>query len=421
MWQNRCNRIPLAVLALAAAAAAGLAQEPADEPREDTGQVLGTSAAFDLSGETEEHIWVEAGTPLYEQPALRSTILQQIDEEIPLPVVERSDGWVRVRYGSGKGWVALEGAAAAAATAVLEGVDPEKLEAARALLGEAESQHRLGAFTLYTDAGAEIPLKVLARAAESLPAIYEQVFGIRPVLRGDEAVVLYAGEQQYVDYVRTHTEVGHLESQGHVAGGFAVLYATPDHDALRQVLVHELMHLLNRSTLAPELPPWLEEGMADAISFCRVGAGGRLLPGTLEGRRREAYELVVLAPRDVRRVKHIQQRGPRASLVGLVDSWDQPDRPALAVLFDLYWPEFSDPDQRHLLYPLSAFLIRYLLDDEASARAQGFRRFLEAIARGGPADPEALLRHLGTTPEELEAAFESWLRRRAARFDPSVP
>ncbi|MCP4654437.1 MAG: hypothetical protein GY856_03350 [bacterium] len=430
MWQNRSYRRPLAVLALAAAAAAGLAQEPASEPPpfvplrgnlDDESPVLGTSAAFDLSGETEEHIWVEAGTPLYGQPALRSTILQQIDEPIPLPVVERTEGWVRVRYGSWKGWVALEGAPAAAPSAVLPGADPEKLNAARALLGETASQRRLGAFTLYTDytdVGAEKLLGWLAKVAESLPAVYEQYLGVRPVLGEDEAVVLFAGEQQYVDYVRTHTDVGDLDSRGHAAGGLAVLHAELDHSALRQVLVHELMHLLNHSTLAPDLPPWIDEGLADAISYCRVDAGGRLILGTLDGTRRETYRLKLLAPADLRRVKHIQLRGPRSSLIGLVERWNQPDRPAVAVLFDLLWPEFTAPDKQQLLYPMSAFLIRYLLADDRSERTRGFRGFLQAIGRGEPADPEALLRRLDTTPAELEADFEIWLRRRAANLDP---
>lgn len=417
MWRNRFDRIALAVLALVATATVGRAQKPVSAPHNDESPVLGSSAAFDLSGEAEEYIWVEAGTPLYQQPALRAMILQQIDEEIPLPVVERIEGWVRVRYGSWKGWVALAGAPPAAPSAVLPGVDPDRLNAARALLGEAASQKSFGAFTLYTDVGSEQLLGGLAEVAEALPAVYEQYFGVRPVLRGDEAVVLYSREQQYFEYVSSHTDIGHLDSRGHAGGGLAVLYSEVDHRALRQVLVHELMHLLNHSTLAPDLPPWLEEGLADAISYCQVDAGGRLTLGTLDGMRSETYELTFLAPDDLRRVRHIQVRGPRSSLLGLVESWNQPDRPTVAVLFDLPWPEFTAPDKHHLTYPMSAFLVRYLLEEGGSDRAQGFRGFLQAIARGEPADPEALLRQVRTTPAELEMEIASWLRRIAAGLD----
>jgi len=406
----------LAVLALVTGAAGGLAQEQVNET-EDESPVLGAPAAFDLSGETEERIWVEAGKPLYRQPTFRSPVLQQIDEAISLPVMERTEGWVRVRYGSWKGWVALEDAPRAAPTAVLPGADPDKLNAARALLAEAASTRRFGAYTLYTDIETEELLRRLTSVAENLSEVYEQYLGVRPVVGEDEAVVLYAGERQYADYLRDHTDVGHLDSRGHVAGGLAVLHAEMDHGALRQVLVHELVHLLNHATLGPDLPPWLDEGLADALSYCRANARGRLKLGTLDGTRRETPDFGLRAPSHSRQVIHIELRGPYSSLLGLVESWNRPERPPLAVLLELPLSEFTAPDRAPLLYPMSAFLIRYLLADDTSERALGFRGFLQAIANGEAADPDQLQRRLDTTWAELEADLERWLRRTVDQLD----
>ncbi|MCP4654920.1 MAG: hypothetical protein GY856_05820 [bacterium] len=418
MQRIRWDEWFLAVLVLVSVPSIGPAQEPPEESREES-PVLGAPSDFELRDDSEEHLRLEAGTRIYRQPAFRSPVLYRVDTAISLPVIERlDDGWVQVLYGSWNGWVALPAAASVASSAARPGVDPARLAAARALLGAAASVRTLGPYTLYTDVGDEGLLRHLGKVAEHLPASYERRFGIRPV-PGDEAVVLFAGEQSYDEYLRSQGgEIADLASLGHAGRGLAVVHAEIERDALGQMLVHELTHLLNRTVLPPDLPPWLEEGLAEDLSYCRVDGAGRLKLGTLDGGSRTISGPLVVAPddprNDGRQVKPVDLWGPRSHFATLLRLWDDPERPPPAVLVDLPWSEFVVPERRPLYYPMSAFLIRYLLADERSDRARGFREFLQAAAHGQGASPDQLRQRLGTTWAELEAGLERWLEKIAS-------
>ncbi len=163
------------------------------------------------------------------------------------------------------------------------------------------------------------------------------------------------------------------------ARGLVALPADPE--LLASTLAHELTHLVNRRALGSEIPPWLSEGLADAIGDA-AGAGGL---GELSGIR--------------------GAEGPARRLAAAYAS-DRPPRLARLAArrrgeFDRALPSFD--------YEQSALAVRMLLLEEDLA--PGFRRFLTTLAAGETYEPALLPRVLGVGWTELDRRLERWLER----------
>jgi hypothetical protein len=244
--------------------------------------------------------------------------------------------------------------------------------------------------------------------AEHLPKSYDRRYGLPKRREAEFAVVIFAREEAYREFEQSVGELPEVGGQGHAGSGVAALVAgqrTPPEVAA--LLVHELAHLLNRRTFEGDLPPWLEEGIANDLAYCKVRRDGELEPSTLGGR---SFIAEVPGPSDRfgrrRFAGTFHLEGPLASLSLLKRSVAAGETMPLPQLLDLTWREFVDPDGRELRYVQSTFLIRYLLDE---LEGDGFLDFLRQYQSGGSAEPAALLSALDMTWEELTEGYEGWI------------
>ncbi len=401
--------VRLAGLAGLLAAAALGGPPPAEEP------VAGRPAEIAPAGPEAATIWLRPGDRLRAEPDAGSRALALVDAAVEVAVLERRPGWTRVRYGDRLGWVALGGAeeAAAGGWASRTAPDPWRLEMARAALGEGGEAGQLGPFRLRTDVTDRALLRFLGGVAGELSAAYRTRYGLDPGPEAGEVVILFAGEASYREYDRQTSATADLRAGGHASRGLVALFAgDKERGDIAAVLVHELTHLLNRRTLAATPAPWLEEGMANDLAFCRLDRSGRPVLGSLGGRSVVVEHPVWLAGGESRIDREIRLQGPLASLSLVRDRRREGDGPPLEVLTDLEWSEFLEPADRARRYDESAFLVRYLLegDDELAA---AFRGYLADLASGAAAGHEPLAGRLGRGWPELERGFSGWLSRRA--------
>lgn len=398
---------------LAPALAAGPQPAPSP-PAPEEEPVLGTPSGF--AAAEEERLEVAAGLRLRERPDLQAPILVRVDAASELPVLERRGKWVRLRYGVYRGWARLDGEegplTAARAGSAGQGTDPARLARARALLA-AGREISLGPYRLLTDLDDARLLARLDVLAGSVRQVYRERLGLEPPPPAGEVVVLFGREADYRRFSAGEETLEGLEAHGHAGGGMAALAAEDkEPEALAALLVHELVHLENRRAFPGELPPWLEEGLAEDLAYSRLDAGGRLQPGTLGGH--------AIQRRDrLGNLEQMELAGARAALSRLLQGWDDRRRRPLEELLSLSWYELVEPSVRPILYPQSAFFVRFLLDGGDPGLAAGFRAYLAQVAAGGPAGGATLAAHLERSWREVEAAYLAWLRRQASQHLPA--
>lgn len=278
--------------------------------------------------------------------------------------------------------------------------DPGRLARARRLLGADAVAGSLGPYVLYTDLRDAERLAWLGRVAGRFEEAYRARTGRMPIGVPAEVVVLFAEEVDYQSFQREERQLAPLASRGHSGYGIVALWGGGRSRLdLAATLVHELAHLVNRRSLGPLLPSWLDEGLADELAMCEIDEEGRILPGTLAGVR-------------VKAGRFYRVFGARASLLALVQEIEQGRLPPLPRLHNLAWEEFMG-SEGGLHYIHAAFWIRYLWDGDGGAHAPAFRAFLGSVADGKPATGEALRAHLGHSWEELEGGFRAWVLRQA--------
>lgn len=238
-------------------------------------------------------------------------------------------------------------------------------------------EERCGPYRLLTDADDPGLLSACTRIGSRLDATFEQRFGVRPVGSPAEAILLFRRHRDYNAYVRAE---GRLAAgyAGFTSGSLVALHAAPPRPEVIQTLAHELTHLVEHRTFGFGLPPWLSEGLANAIGQTASEAG----LGPLDGLRgAEAL---------ARRLRQAQTSGearPFAELAELPRSaFDRGARP-----FD---------------YEQSTLWVRYLLLDPHLGSA--FRAYLAQLAEGERYDAERLRGRLGRSWPELESGFQSW-------------
>ncbi len=232
-------------------------------------------------------------------------------------------------------------------------------------------------------------------------------------------VVLFASESAYRAFESEEPSLAGTETDGHSSLGLAVTFVGERQpEEVRKILLHELTHLLNRSALGLDLPPWLEEGLAEemALSQLAAAAGGRArdLGGD---RSREAG----LASRRGGAFEVVRFSGAQGSLVGLLRQWHEPARLPLEELIRAPRTPFLDPQRRELLYSESAFFLRFLLEGGRRQYAAPLRAHLESFTRGRPTGAEELWARLGKGPAKLEAEFALWLWNLARAYGLPAP
>jgi hypothetical protein len=343
--------------------------------------ILGSPSAIPRQAGSEEFIVVEAGTRLLGSPHPGAPVLDVVQTQIELPLLERLGPWVRVRYGSWRGWILpLGNEELPVSTQTLpEPGEERRLNRARELLGNAARTGNLGPYSLYTDLDDDELLERLAGVATHLTQSYGERYDLEVRLDGSEAVVLFADERDYRDFEAGERSIAGVHTQGFARQGLVVLFVGErDLIATLQALIHELVHVLNRRALGTQIPAWLEEGLAEDLGFSRIQADGRIVVGSLGG---DNVPFSTSASR-VGSPHAFEIGGPRGSLVALLIEWHEPTRPTLAELVAMPWQEFVESEAGAIHYAESAFLVRYFLDGRRRSLREGFRRYLRSMAAG---------------------------------------
>ena len=259
--------------------------------------------------------------------------------------------------------------------------DSEWIETALAILGNDAIDDRCGSYRLLTDVPRPRWEPLCTNLVEHVEQTYAERLGVRPVSSPLGAIVVFAQRSDFTDFAERHTGL----AAGYAAfsrpsRGIVAVVLVDSADTLAATLAHELAHLLHRRTFGTDLPPWLSEGLADAVGDTATAKGFRELEGIT---------------------------GAGAAARRLVTALDRAEERPLHELLSLRRDRF-DRGIRSFDYEQSALLVRFLLLDADSSDA--FRSFLGRLAAGSRYSPEELETSLGKTLPELQAEFRRWLR-----------
>jgi len=369
--------------------------------------VLGKPSPIRPSAREQETLVLDSGTQLRQQPRPDSPVLEILEMSVELPVLERRDGWIKVRFGVWQGWVhpGVDPAAAAGNLSFSLAPDDQRLLHARVLLGEGVESRPLGPFVLYSDVRDEPLLAWLGSVAIDIFRAYRERFGLDPGSEVHEIVVLFADEADYRSFVSVESRIAQADSRGYTSEGLSVLF-TGEHDraSLVSVFIHELTHLLNRRVFRSETPPWLEEGIAEDLAFSRVDQQGQIQLGTLAG-----ASLQGLADR-------YSHGEPRAHVSALIAAWATPSRPDLATLVTMDWDDFIHPGNRAIHYAASAMMVRYFLDGGKEGLRRGFSEFLREVSHADLSGSVSLWEDLAATPQEIEKDLHRFVLKEARAY-----
>ncbi len=370
------------------------------------------------------------GTKLWSEPSEQSLRLGRLEHAAEAEILERRGAWTRVRHHDRAVWVGppqdprnseLEPGTGAdrrpRPRAQLEAVDPLRLERAVSILSERlgapVAAERLGPFELLTDLPRDSGfMNVLRRVGEQLVAVYEERYAAHASEQAKfrQVLVLFSERSDFDDYTNAESLVAGLDIGGHAAGGVAAMWVGegtfPDFAA---ILLHEAAHLFAERAFPYELPPWLEEGLAEDFSLIMVSPEGVVAGDRLRGQTEEHSETVREDSGRTRTTRELLVQGPRVALGQALDRWRRESGPQLDRLADLTWPELTYAPNRGEIYVELGFLVRFLVEEHQSA----FTLFLDAAVRGGPTDYPSLLHWIGLSDEELREALRTWATFRA--------
>ena len=271
-----------------------------------------------------------------------------------------------------------------------------------------------GPFTLHTDLADRATVAALKRTALALPQVWADRFGVAPTDPLDGTLLVFRRDDDFRAFVRGEGEEVDRGVRGSARGGrIALATAGQPVEEVTALLVHELAHLLSRRTFDRELPPWLEEGLAEELALARQARSGAIVPGTLRGRvRARALATSSSRPSFASRFE-VSADGAYGALSALLNAQRSGAAPSLAELLALPHAAFTRYEGRRERYTASAFFVRFLLDGRERRSRERFHAFLGAVARGGAADAEALTAALGEPLAHLERDYLAWLRLQA--------
>lgn len=353
--------------------------------------ILGKPSSIRPHAEPQETAAVPAGARLRERPHPDSAVIEILESSVELPVLAQKGSWLQVRFGAWLGWVRISGNEIDARLEVPADPDLDRLSRALGLLGDSTVPTSLGPFTLYTDVTDGPLLAYLSAVARGVLPAYRERFGLDPGPVTNEVVVLLAEEKDYRQFESTELRIAATESQGYTTEGLSILFTDrQSKDAIRAVLIHELTHLLNRRAFITEIPPWLEEGMAQDLAFCRVSHEGHIRLGTLST--------------------------VETHLAILLEDWNSSAHLDVIELLSLDPETFIELEGRPLRYSESAFLIRYLLDGRDAQLRAGFLRFLSQLTTSELSDSVSLFEELGSEPSTIESGFYRFLASQAKAY-----
>lgn len=334
-------------------------------------------AAFAL---TAAFVVLPPGSRLHERPDVGSLAVALIDEETQVETLDRTDGWLLVRCLGATGWVREGvpyslGRERGEVSLPGQRLDEELVALWRARLPSPVKDLRLGPVALVTDLDDAALADELVSRAERARARFAERLGLSPHDHAGLSLVLFA-------------RAADAPPDGDRACGRAgrrVALAVADEgsrEATIDRVLHQAGHLAASSFFGDDLPPWLEEGLANALV-----EADRTSPPVWGG----------LAP--------------------LTRFWDgtSPCPPSDADLRALFasGPElFRDDPEAACLRRDAADLVRFLSDAAISYRPWNFMSFLvDGAARNSKLDVPTLLESLGEDVPSLERKLRAIQRR----------
>lgn len=364
-----------------------------------------------------QQVWALGGMELKAEPAVDAATIYTFETHARAGKIEHRGDWYQVDYRGRTGWVLLEGYDENAEIPYGEVAEPprpvparapddQRLAAARRYLKGKERAVSAGPYALYTDCRDDQLIAYLDAVAGRLEAFYAERYGVRPVGDAAEAVVLFQSDIAY-RLVQQQTErlIG-LNAAGHNSEGVAVLYSGGrSRLEVAGTVVHELTHFLNRRAIGPQLPPWLDEGIADDLGLSRLGPDGRIQGAELSGGKH-------------RQGDQWRIEGGLASLLRLRDAVHAGEMPAVPDLMSADWESFVRTPKIQLHYAAAAFWIRFLIEGDGGRHAPRFRAFLAAVAAGEPPTVATLRAKLTAEWSVLNAGFRAWIEERAESVEP---
>lgn len=363
---------------------------------------------------TEGRVWVRAGAELREQPESAASVVGRTETISRLPVLERSGDWFRVALGTQIAWVELPDYDDGPPPLGSEPDPPRPLPGRRAdpvLVGQARdlmagggSPGSLGSYRLVTDARDAALLRLLDALAAGIETSYEARYGVEPIDRPRETILLFERERDYRALQAGFERLEGLPASGLVGRGLAAAFVGGRGQLeVAGTLAHELTHLLNRRALGPALPPWLDEGLAGDLAASRISDDGSLRPAQLGGSFRAIGQTRIWW-------------GGLASLQELQRRLAAGAYFSLETVTSLDWQPFVAQDSSPN-YAISAFWVRCLLDSP-DLRPR-LRAFLRGVARGESVSAETLRARLGRSWSQLDSELADWILAHSVPAEPS--
>ena len=376
-----------------------------------------TPPAVDVMQQRE--VWVQAGATLYAEPDQQSSVVETMTSISNLSIIEQRGNWYRVwmpRPGARplRAWVRLDDYQPPTQEVLRQAdpvlplpatpPDPERISSARRLMLDGGVEVRCGRQPLYTDAPDDQIVGLCELVTMNLETLYRERYGLSPASPPAEAVL----------YFRETADYREFRDQERIALDMGLAHATPARGYLAlfkgervigevlATLVHELTHLLNRRSLGPALPPWLNEGIADDLAESQIDADGVIHPDRLGGEALQHDGRIVIS-------------GGLAAAIELQDAIRIDDLPTFRELVEMEERQFHRRDRVLLHYALSSFWIRYLASGYNPDVTRGFRQFLQDVAGGEILTTELLQSRLQSDWDELESEFRLWVHLQFVR------
>jgi hypothetical protein len=222
-----------------------------------------------------------------------------------------------------------------------------------------------------------------------------------------DAMVTFVRREDYQGFTEAEGEVVDLASGGFSSIGFAATFTgARQGDDVAAIIAHELTHLTNRRRLSFELPPWLEEGLAEDMAVAAAGSDRCPKAGSWPEISRRVWSAGSGKGEEIRVLETMS--GKLRGLACTVEAWRH-SVPDLRELSELEWGSFSHPQGRATRYASSALLVRFLLDDAGGVENRdAFRTYLRAGRDTGHFELDDLLDRLGVDQEQLTESVVRW-------------
>lgn len=337
---------------------------------------LGTLLLLAASG-----VLFPAGSRIHLQPDVTSLSVGVLDEEVELVPIEQRAGWYRVRHLDRIGWIrqgppySLPEARGGAMVPPGDG-DDRLLRELRARFPGPFREVGLGHVLLVTDAVDPRLEKDLADAvARARTGMALRFWIVLPDANGPALFLFSRPADAPPPDGRACGRVGRriaVTTLGESAAGSAV-----------DGILHQAGHLFAAGVFGSDVPPWLEEGLAEAF---------------VEASRPEQT--------DARAPPSLDRFHARPSPCGS-------ERPALSRLLRSGPRLFRDDSEAACLRREAADLVRFLSDAWISSRPSRFRAFLRDVHAGeARLDAPTLLEYLGEDLPSLERKLREKQRPR---------